>query len=59
MAAFCRRHSYRGGKSPAQLLSRQRSAPVAPVELGEDTLRTIITRRTPTTAVSTPTPPSE
>jgi transposase len=31
MAAFCRRHSYRGGKSPAELLSRLRSAPIAPV----------------------------
>ena len=29
MAAFCRRHAYRGGKSPAELLSRLRAAPVA------------------------------
>lgn len=31
MAAFCRRHSYRGGKSPAELLARLRSAPVTAV----------------------------
>jgi transposase len=42
MAAFCRRHSYRGGKSPAELLSRLRSAPVAPAGMPEETLRTII-----------------
>ncbi len=42
MAAFCKRHSYRGGKSPAQLLNKLRSAPVAPVGLPEATLRTII-----------------
>src|SRR5215207_9197921 len=28
--ACCRRHSYRGGKTPAQLLARLRSAPTAP-----------------------------
>jgi hypothetical protein len=39
MAAFCRRHSYRGGKPPAELLRRLRSAPVG---LPDDTLRTII-----------------
>jgi hypothetical protein len=27
MAAFCRRHSYRGGRSPAELLARLRAAP--------------------------------
>jgi transposase len=42
MAAFCRRHSYRGGKLPAELLRRLRAAPVAPVGLPDDTLRTII-----------------
>ena len=31
MASFCRRHSYRGGKPPAELLARLRSAPTAPV----------------------------
>jgi transposase len=29
LAAFCRRHSYRGGRSPAELLGRLRSAPAA------------------------------
>lgn len=41
MAAFCRRNSYRGGKPPAELLRRLRSAPVAPVGMPEETLRTI------------------
>ena len=43
LAAFCARHSYRGGKPPAELLSRLRGAPVAPIGLPEETLRTIIT----------------
>jgi transposase len=43
MAAFCKRHSYRGAKSPAQLLSKLRSAPVAPAGLPDQTLQTIIT----------------
>jgi transposase len=42
MAAFCKRHSYRGGKPPAELLNRLRSAPIAPVGLPDETLRTII-----------------
>lgn len=42
MAAFCRRHSYRGGKPPAELLSRLRAAPVAPVGLPAETLEAII-----------------
>lgn len=42
MAAFCRRHSYRGGKPPVELLTRLRSAPVAPVGLPHDTLQAII-----------------
>jgi transposase len=42
MAAFCRRNSYRGGKPPAELLRRLRGAPVAPVGMPEETLRTII-----------------
>jgi transposase len=33
LAAFCRRHAYRGGKPPAELLARLRSAPVPPVGL--------------------------
>ena len=43
MAAFCRRHAYRGGKSPAELLSRLRAAPVAPVGLPPTTLAAIVT----------------
>ena len=38
MRQFCRRHAYRGGKSPAELLGRLRAAPtsanpIAPVVL--------------------------
>jgi transposase len=43
MAAFCRRHAYRGGKSPAELLSRLRAAPVAPVGLPPATLAAMVT----------------
>ena len=42
MAAFLRRHSYRGGKTPAELLARLRSAPVAPVGLPTPTLAAMI-----------------
>lgn len=42
MAAFCRRHSYRGGKPPAELLARLRAAPAAPVGLPAETLEAII-----------------
>ena len=42
MAAFCRRHSYRGGKSAAELLERLRAAPVAPIGLPPETLSAII-----------------
>jgi transposase len=43
MAAFCRRHSYRGGKSAAELLARLRAAAVAPIGLPPATLAAIIT----------------
>lgn len=43
MAAFCRRHAYRGGRSPAELLSRLRAAPVAPVGLQPATLAAMVT----------------
>jgi len=43
MGAFCRRHAYRGGKSPAELLARLRAAPVAPIGLPAVTLAAIIT----------------
>jgi transposase len=42
MASFCRRHSYRGGKSPAVLLARLRSAPTAPVGIPAATLAVLI-----------------
>lgn len=42
MAAFCRRHSYRGGKSAAELLTRLRTAPQAPVQLPDETLTLMI-----------------
>jgi hypothetical protein len=41
MASFCRRHSYRGGKPPAALLARLRSAPTAPVGIPPATLATL------------------
>jgi transposase len=42
MASFCRRHSYRGGKSPAALLARLRSAPTAPTGIPPATLATLV-----------------
>ncbi len=42
MAAFLRRHSYRGGKSPAELLTRLRAAPAPAISLPPDTLATMI-----------------
>ena len=42
MAAFCRRHSYRGTKTPAALLARLRAAPTAPVGLPCTTLASMI-----------------
>jgi transposase len=42
MASFCRRHSYRGGKTPAQLLARLRSAPTAPVGIPAATLAILV-----------------
>jgi transposase len=43
MAAFCKRHAYRGGKPASALLARLRSAPVAPVSLPTPVLTTLIT----------------
>ncbi|MER6382803.1 hypothetical protein [Streptomyces sp. NPDC001250] len=43
MAAFCKRHAYRGGKPASALLARLRSAPVAPVSLPADVLTALIT----------------
>ena len=42
MTAFCRRHSYRGGKTAAELLHRLRAAPTAPLSLPPDTLAAMI-----------------
>src|SRR5512132_3179517 len=42
MASFCRRHSYRGGKPPAALLARLRSAPTAPVGIPPATLAALV-----------------
>jgi transposase len=42
MGAFCRRHAYRGDKSPAELLARLRAAPVAPIGLPGATLSAIV-----------------
>jgi transposase len=42
LAAFCRRHSYRGGRSPAELLTRLRSVPTPPVGLAPEVLTELI-----------------
>ena len=42
MAAFLRRNSYRGGKSPALLLARLRAAPQAPLALPAATLTAMV-----------------
>ncbi len=42
LAAFCRRHSYRGGRSPAELLARLRSAPTPSVGLSPETLAELV-----------------
>jgi transposase len=42
LAAFCRRHSYRGGRSPAELLQRLRAAPAAPVGLAPEVLTELV-----------------
>jgi transposase len=43
MAAFLRRHHYRGGKTPAELVARLRAAPVAPAGLPTTTLAAMVT----------------
>jgi transposase len=42
MAAFCRRHSYRGARTAVELLERLRAAPTAPVGLPPSTLSAVI-----------------
>jgi hypothetical protein len=44
MAAFLRRHHYRGGKTPAELVARLRAAPVAPAGLPTATLAAMVTK---------------
>lgn len=42
MRQFCRRHSYRGGKSPAELVGRLRIAPVTASPVAPQVLETIV-----------------
>ena len=42
MRQFCRRHSYRGGKSPAELVGRLRTAPVTADPIAPMVLETIV-----------------
>lgn len=42
MRQFCRRHSYRGGKSPAQLVTRLRAAPVSANPIAPSILESIV-----------------
>jgi len=42
MGQFCRRHAYRGGKSPAELLGHLRAAPVSANPIASTVLATII-----------------
>jgi transposase len=42
MHQFCRRHSYRGGKSPAELVSRLRAAPASADPIAESVLEAIV-----------------
>jgi transposase len=43
MAAFLRRHAYRGGKTPTELLTRLRSAPTPPTGLPPEVLTQLLT----------------
>jgi hypothetical protein len=46
LAAFCRRHADRGGRHPAELLKRLRSAPQAPVGLDPTALSQLVGAQT-------------
>jgi transposase len=46
LAMFCRRHSYRGGRTPAELLHRLRVAPIAPVGLDPTVLSELVRAQT-------------
>ncbi len=42
MAQFCRRHSYRDGKSPAELVRRLRAAPASANPIAPNILEAIV-----------------
>ena len=42
MRQFCRRHSYRGGKSPAELVGRLRTAPATANPIAPKVLESIV-----------------
>ena len=42
MAQFCRRHSYRGGKTPAELVRRLRAAPASANPIAPKILQAIV-----------------
>lgn len=42
MSQFCRRHAYRGGRSPAELVSRLRAAPAAAAPIASEVLAAIV-----------------
>ena len=46
LAMFCRRHSYRGGRTPAELLQRLPTAAVAPVGLDPIVLTELVRAQT-------------
>ncbi len=46
LAMFCRRHSYRGGRTPAELLQRLRGAAVAPVGVDPVVLAELVRAQT-------------
>ena len=46
LAMFCRRHSYRGGRTPAELLDRLRSAAIAPIGLDPSILTELVRAQT-------------
>jgi transposase len=46
LAMFCRRHSYRGGRTPSQLLQRLRNAAIAPVGLDPIVLAELVGAQT-------------
>lgn len=46
LAMFCRRHSYRGGRTPAELLQRLRGAAVAPIGLDPTVLAELVRAQT-------------